>query len=60
MTEHELWGCALKVEKDHGESATLFIAERIGELAVEGDLDGIATWKLIADRYDRLQRGEWA
>ncbi|WP_439646729.1 DUF6961 family protein [Sphingomonas pruni] len=35
-----------------------YIGERIGELALQGDLEGVEAWKQIAARFDRLQRGE--
>jgi len=52
----ELWACALQVERQHGEDAPRFVAERIGALAVAGDAEGIATWKAIARRLCNLQR----
>jgi len=52
--DRELWACALQVERQHGTDAPRFVAERIGALAVVGDEEGIATWKMIAERLDRL------
>ena len=54
--DRELWACALQVECQHGEEAPRFVAERIGALAAAGDEQGIATWKAIARRLDRLRR----
>jgi len=48
--EKELWACALAIEKEHGEQAAVWIAERIGILAIEGDIEGIARWKAIAEK----------
>jgi len=54
--DRELWACALQVERQHGEDAPRFVAERIGASAVAGDEEGIATWKAIAQRLDQLGR----
>jgi len=56
--DRELWACALQVERQHGDNATRFVAERIGALAISGDEQGIATWKAIAERLDKLRRAE--
>jgi hypothetical protein len=55
-SELELWAIALKVERDHGAQAPVFIAGRIGAAAVAGDEDGIARWKAVASRYDQLSQ----
>ena len=54
--DRELWACALQVERQHGDDAPRFVAERIGALAVAGDQDGVTTWKAIAQRLDQLHR----
>ena len=54
LSDHELWACANHVLESHGDHAPLFVAERIGALALTGDSDGIATWKAIASRLDQL------
>jgi len=54
--DRELWACALQVERQHGDDAPRFVAERIGALAVAGDQDGATTWKAIAQRLDQLRR----
>jgi hypothetical protein len=59
MTEWELWACALTLERQHGEDALSFIADRISKLAMAGDFDGVANWKVIATRFDRLQEATW-
>jgi hypothetical protein len=56
VDDRELWACALQVERQHGKDAPRFVAERIGALAVAGDQAGVATWKAIAQRLDRLNR----
>lgn len=50
-----IWACALAVEKQHGDHAPLFVAERIGALALAGDAEGVAKWKAIAIRLDSLR-----
>jgi len=54
--DRELWACAIQVERQHGDDAPRFVAERIGALAVAGDQDGVTTWKAIAQRLDQLRR----
>lgn len=55
--DQHIWTCALAVEKQHGEAAPLFVAERIGALALAGDEAGVAIWKVIAARLDILRGG---
>ncbi|MFC3786152.1 DUF6961 family protein [Sphingopyxis italica] len=57
-SERELWVCALAVEKQHGEQAGVWIAERIGALALAGDGEGVARWKAIAEKLSLLWTGE--
>ena len=54
--DRELWACALQIERQHGKDGPRFVAERIGALAVSGDEQGIATWKMIAERLGKLMR----
>ena len=55
MTDRELWAAANHVHAQHGEEAgRIFIAARIGELALRSDGDGICAWKLIAAYFDKL------
>jgi len=54
--DRELWACAVQVERQHGKSAPRFVAERIGDLALAGDEQGVATWKMIAERLDKLNQ----
>ncbi len=55
--EHELWACALHVEKEHGDRAPDFIAERVRTLAMAGDMLGVERWKAIAEKFDQLRAG---
>ncbi|MEO9229091.1 MAG: hypothetical protein ABI216_09130 [Devosia sp.] len=55
MTPYEeRWAEAVAVQRQHGNAALVFIAERIGALALEGDLAGVRRWKEIAARFDAL------
>jgi len=42
------------VEKHHGANGPRYIAEQVGRLALEGDMDGVAVWREVATRYDKL------
>lgn len=57
-SERELWACALLVEREQGDDAAVYIAERIGALAAEGDAAGVARWKAIAEKLSLLWTGE--
>jgi len=52
--EQHLWACALAVERQHGARAPGFVAERIGALALAGDVPGVERWKAIAARMAKL------
>ena len=54
--EQERWAEALAIERQHGEDAPRFIAERIGALALAGDQEGIERWKAIATKLDEIRR----
>ena len=55
LSDRELWGCAILIEKLHGKRALRHIEERILALAEAGDANGVAAWKAIAHRYGRLR-----
>jgi hypothetical protein len=52
--DQERWAEAAMVERQHGARAPVFVAERIGALALAGDVAGIARWRDIAERRDKL------
>lgn len=54
--DEERWAEALAVERQHGEDAPQFIAERIGALALKGDMEGVDRWREIASRLDAMRR----
>lgn len=53
--DEERWAEALAVERQHGEDAPRYIAERIGALAPAGDMEGVNRWREIASRLDAMQ-----
>ena len=54
LSDLELWAAANMVLTTHGECAPVFLAERIGALALAGDVEGIAVWQAIARRLSEL------
>ena len=56
--EQHLWACALAIEKQHGKAAPVHVAERIGALALAGDMAGVERWKAIATKMQALTRHE--
>lgn len=54
IDDKELWSCALLLIKQQGERAPIYIAERIGDMALKGDVAGVETWKRIAERVGRF------
>ncbi|MBT2246892.1 hypothetical protein JQK15_25685 [Sphingobium sp. BHU LFT2] len=57
MSEDEvLLGAAIMLIKWHQARAPVMVAERIGDLAVEGDLAGVAVWQAIARHMDAIMR----
>ena len=52
--ERELWACALLVFQKHGDKAPIYLAERLGSMAIANDEAGIATWQAIARHVYQL------
>lgn len=48
---------ALWVEKNKGADGPRFIAERIADLALQGEAGGVTRWKAIASAYAQLREG---
>lgn len=58
LTEDQaLWGAVSMLIKQYGDDAPRKVAERIGSLATQGDLAGMALWKEIARRMDVMRHG---
>lgn len=53
--DHERWAEALAIERQHGDQAPVFVAERIGALALAGDEAGVERFRQIAARLDQLR-----
>lgn len=56
--DQELWGMALALVKQHGDQAPVKVAERIGQLAVQGEPQGVALWQEVAKRLNSLLLSE--
>ncbi|HWU94731.1 MAG TPA: hypothetical protein VN029_03990 [Sphingomonas sp.] len=54
LSDRELWSAANMVLTTHAERAPVFVAERLGALALAGDVEGIAVWQAIARRLSEL------
>ena len=54
--DQERWAEALAIERLHGDKASVWVAERIGALALAGDTAGVARFKEIAARLVDLGR----
>jgi hypothetical protein len=54
LPDWELWACAHEMLRQHGDKTSFHVAERIGAMAVAGDMAGFATWKAIAARVDQI------
>lgn len=55
--EEERWSEAILAVRIHGAAAPVWIAERIGALALAGDAAGVARFKDMAARVDALRDG---
>jgi hypothetical protein len=55
--DQERWAEAAEVLRLHGDKAPLFVAERVGALALAGEVPGVDRWRKIAARMDQLIRG---
>ncbi len=49
-------GAAMMLLRRHGDLAPVKVAERIGELALAGDQEGVLFWKRVALRMDQIFR----
>ena len=55
MMEVEIWAVAEQVLRIHGDTASLFIAERIGSLTLAGDTRGVSVWREVSHRVWQLR-----
>lgn len=56
--DKELWALALWVEKHHGADGPRLIAEKVGELALDGEMGGVDLWREVANRFEALKQRE--
>ncbi|HXC90644.1 MAG TPA: hypothetical protein VNV18_10820 [Stellaceae bacterium] len=54
IPEIDIWRAALLMLKRFGDNAPKESAMRVGNLETEGDRDGAATWRRIADAVEQL------
>jgi hypothetical protein len=54
--EQETWAIASYLDRSKGDDAPVHVAERIGAMAVAGDLKGLLRWREIARVLDLLRR----
>ena len=52
--DEERWAEALAIFRMHGIRAREFVAGRLVDLGMSGDLDGVARWREIGSRLDQL------
>jgi hypothetical protein len=55
--DQERWAEALAIERLHGDRAPVWIAERIGTLALAGDAAGVERFRQIAQHLEQLMVG---
>lgn len=55
--DQERWAEALQIERMYGNRAPLWIAERIGALALENNVAGVQRFREIAAKFELLLAG---
>ena len=58
--DQELWAVALWVEKNHGDQGTTYISGQVERLTSVNDDSGVAMWREVADRFERLRQNPGA
>ena len=56
LNEWELWACAHTVLKQHVEETHIFVAERIGALAISDNVEGVRAWRNVAKKIESLTK----
>ncbi len=51
---------ALWVEKNHGDQGTTYISGQVERLTSVNDDGGVAMWREVADRFERLRQNPGA
>lgn len=55
--DHELWACALAIEREHGDGAFLHAAMEIDRLDAEGESEAAGVWREVLKRLEVLESG---
>jgi hypothetical protein len=58
--DKELWAIALWVETNAGDDGDIYISQQMDRLKAQGDLDGVAMWESVWERYEALAGSESA
>lgn len=58
--EQERWAEASAILRIHKDRARIFVAERVGALALAGDAAGVQRWKEIAFKLQQLIEAQQA
>ena len=56
--DHELWACALAIEREYGDGAFLHATMEIDRLDAEGEREAAGVWREVLKRLDALEGGE--
>ena len=56
ISDHDLWRAAQLLVNRHGDDAGIVAAQRVDELAREGDFEGAAVWTSILRVVEELRR----
>ena len=56
-SDQERWAEALMIERQHGADSPRWVAERIGALALEGDMAAVERFRQIATCIEQLMTG---
>ena len=52
--EQEIWALALSVEREHGENAARYIAQRVAAFEQSGPPEAAALWRQVQRRNEQL------
>ena len=52
--DYELWACALRIERDHGEGAWLHAAMKVDRFNTRGMKEAAGVWREVLKRLEAL------
>ena len=58
IDDKDIWRAATLLVRQHGDDALSVARRRADDLAIEGDIEGCAVWRLIATAVQDLLRQE--